>query len=93
MQSNGVPLSKQVWHLEDLGSGSFLCSRRMEWALGEFQHLCAEAIVCSFEVCGTGCPKRKCRMKLALEDKGAVCLLAVSFILLLKFKSRRRKQK
>lgn len=37
--------------------------------------------------------KKKRGMKLALEDKGAVCPLGVSYILLLKFKARRRKQK
>lgn len=37
--------------------------------------------------------EKKCGMKLALEDKGAVCPLGVCYIPLLKFKASRRKRK
>lgn len=61
--------------------------------MSELQRLCAEAIVYSSVVCGTGCPKMKCSTKLPLEHKEAVYPEGVNYIPLLKFKAGRRKQK
>lgn len=80
--------------MEDLSSDSqsHLCSRRLQWALGELQQFCGEVISVLLwnEVYGTGRPERNGSMNLLWKIREAFILRESVNIPVLKFRVRRK---